>query len=87
MIGYLLCFIVTLVMVWINTENWIPQFFMLTLIMLTILPVCQGIFQTSLLGLAAEFPPKFSLITASIGGQGFGGIFASVINLITLGTF
>ena len=33
------------------------------------------------------FPGELNLIVAVMSGQGFGGIFASVLNLITLSAF
>lgn len=36
---------------------------------------------------ASVFPGELNLIVAVMSGQGFGGIFASVLNLITLSAF
>ena len=86
LIGYIICLAVTLLMVRIDSEEWIETFFISTLVVVIAITICCAIFQTSIFGLAAEFPPEHGIMVAVMGGQGCGGIFACVVNLITLGT-
>ena len=72
-------------MVRIDNSEWIPAFFFSTLAVVIAITVFTAIFQTSIFGLAAEFPPELGIMTAVMGGQGCGGIFACVVNLATLG--
>lgn len=72
-------------MVRMDSEEWIPKFFVSTLVVVIAITICCAIFQTSLFGLAAEFPAEHGIMTAVMGGQGFGGIFACIVNLSTLG--
>ena len=89
-------------MVRLDSEEWISTFFTSTLIIVVVITICCGIFQTSTFGLglilffysiilisfsASVFPGELNLIVAVMSGQGFGGIFASVLNLITLSAF
>ena len=85
LIGYLVCFAITLLMVRIDNSDWIPAFFFSTLAVVIAITVFTAIFQTSIFGLAAEFPPELGIMTAVMGGQGCGGIFACIVNLATLG--
>jgi len=87
LIGYFVCLSATLVMVKMDSEEWIPSFFTSTLVIVVVITICCGIFQTSTFGLASVFPGELNLIVAVMSGQGFGGIFASVLNLITLSAF
>ena len=114
LIGYLVCFAVTLLMVRIDNSEWIPAFFYSTLaiviaitvsifftlirifftrcfifhtVIYLLIQVFTAVFQTSIFGLAAEFPAELGIMTAVMGGQGCGGIFACVVNLATLGEF
>jgi len=87
LIGYLICLSATLIMVRLDSEEWISTFFTSTLIIVVVITICCGIFQTSTFGLASVFPGELNLIVAVMSGQGFGGIFASVLNLITLSAF
>ena len=70
-----------------DSESWIPTFFTSTLVVVVVITICCAIFQTSLFGLAAEFPSEHGIMVAVMGGQGCGGIFACVVNLVTLGKY
>ena len=72
-------------MVRLDSEEWIPKFFVITLVIVICITIFCAVFQTSIFGLAAEFPPEHGIMTAVMGGQGCGGIFACVVNLVTLG--
>jgi hypothetical protein len=76
---------VTLGMVRINFEDIIPVFFGTTMAIVVVITICCAVLQTSLFGLATEFPMDLGIMGAVMGGQGCGGIFACVVNLITLG--
>lgn len=85
--GYVICLAVTLGMVRINFEDIIPVFFGATMAIVVVITICCAVFQTSLFGLATEFPMDLGIMGAVMGGQGCGGIFACVVNLITLAIF
>ncbi|CAG5095099.1 Oidioi.mRNA.OKI2018_I69.XSR.g14032.t1.cds [Oikopleura dioica] len=87
LLGYVLCLSATLAMVRINFEDKIPVFFGTTMGIVVLITICCAVFQTSLFGLASEFPMDLGIMGAVMGGQGCGGIFACVVNLLTLGLF
>ena len=51
LIGYLVCLSATLIMVRLDSEDWISTFFTSTLVIVVVITICCGIFQTSTFGL------------------------------------
>lgn len=86
MVGSLLLiivmFLLTVIMVKVNTDSWQKGFFQLTLVTAMLLNSGSSILSTSLFGLASLFPARY--IQAAMTGQAMGGIFAAVANLISL---
>ncbi|KAL1506038.1 hypothetical protein ABEB36_005473 [Hypothenemus hampei] len=85
-LGSLICMLVlmlvTLAFVLIDTDKWQYSFFMLTLAIIVLLNVCSAILSGSVFGIVGNFSPVY--ITATIGGQALGGIFAAVAEIVSL---
>nr|XP_023011796.1 equilibrative nucleoside transporter 3-like [Leptinotarsa decemlineata] len=78
----LLLMLVTLVFIQVDTDKWQQTFFGVTLISIILLNVCSAIFSGSLFGAVGKFSPKY--ITAVIGGQALGGVFAALAQIASL---
>uniref|UniRef100_A0A915Q1Y3 Nucleoside transporter n=1 Tax=Setaria digitata TaxID=48799 RepID=A0A915Q1Y3_9BILA len=74
--------LVTLIFTLINTSHMIGGFFFITMATVVLLNAANGIYQSSLYGLTASFPPQYT--NALILGNNICGTFVSVINIITL---
>ncbi|CAG9762249.1 unnamed protein product [Ceutorhynchus assimilis] len=82
LLSILLLMIVTLVFVLIDTDKWQYLFFLITLTAVVLLNVASAILQGSVFGLVGNFSPKY--ITAVVGGQALGGIFAALAEIVSL---
>ncbi|CAG9840886.1 unnamed protein product [Diabrotica balteata] len=74
--------LLTLVFVNINTDSWQQWFFVITLMTSFLLNVFSPIFCGSLVGIVGKFSPIY--ITAVIGGQALGGVFAAITQIASL---
>lgn len=72
----------TLVFVLIDTDEWQYMFFLITLLTVVLLNICSAVMSGSLFGVVGNFSPIY--ITATIGGQALGGIFAAIAEIISL---
>ncbi|GJQ65552.1 nucleoside transmembrane transporter [Trypoxylus dichotomus] len=75
-------FIITTVFVNINTDTYQDLFFGITLTVVVLLNVSSAILSGSIFGIMGKFSSKY--ITATIGGQALGGIFAAISQIIAL---
>lgn len=75
----LILFIVTTIFVQIDTDDWQWIFFVITLSIVVLLNIAGAILNGSLFGITGKFTPKY--ITAAIGGQALGGIFAALVQI------
>lgn len=66
----------------VDTDPWQSKFWIATIISIVLININSAIFQGGLLGLAGKFPPQYMGIV--FGGQAFGGIFASVTNVVVI---
>lgn len=82
LIFVILLFGVTCAMTKVDTDPWQDEFWIGTIISIILININSAIFQGGLLGLAGKFPPQYMGIV--FGGQAFGGIFASVTNVIVI---
>ncbi|XP_076252806.1 equilibrative nucleoside transporter 1 [Rhynchophorus ferrugineus] len=82
LIFMLIFMIQTLVFVVIDTDQWQYLFFVVTLVTIVLLNVCSAILSGSIFGIVGNFSPVY--ITATIGGQALGGIFAAIAEIISL---
>ncbi|KAJ8946508.1 hypothetical protein NQ318_004643 [Aromia moschata] len=97
LVSMLILMIATLVFVNLNTDQWQQIFFVVTLTCIVLLnvtnivvltlyfshfSVCSAIFSGSIFGVVGKFSPIY--ITAVIGGQALGGIFAAVAEIVSL---
>jgi equilibrative nucleoside transporter 1/2/3 len=81
MIGIGGCFGICAVMAQMDSSEWVTAFFASTLALTIVITVFCAIFQSSLFGLGAEIGGK--CVAAIMAGQGAGGVFACVIDLIS----
>lgn len=86
MIGSLLVmlvlFIITTVFVNVDTDTYQDTFFAITLTTVVLLNVSSAILSGSIFGIMGKFSSKY--ITATIGGQALGGIFAAISQIVAL---
>ncbi|KAI6240923.1 hypothetical protein M3Y99_00401100 [Aphelenchoides fujianensis] len=75
----------TIVFIFVDTHSWMNLFFVLTMISVVILNSANGVYQNSIYGMLADFPPKFT--NAVVIGNNTCGIFVSVILILTLAVF
>uniref|UniRef100_A0A0R3RXW0 Equilibrative nucleoside transporter 1 n=1 Tax=Elaeophora elaphi TaxID=1147741 RepID=A0A0R3RXW0_9BILA len=74
--------LVTLIFTLVNTSHMIGAFFFMTMATVVLLNAANGVYQGSLYGLTANFPPQYT--NALIIGNNICGTFVSVVNIITL---
>uniref|UniRef100_A0A0N4ZGL6 Equilibrative nucleoside transporter 1 n=1 Tax=Parastrongyloides trichosuri TaxID=131310 RepID=A0A0N4ZGL6_PARTI len=74
--------VLTIMMIFIDSTTWIATFFWITMISVAILNAANGIYQNSVYGLVAKFPPSFT--NAIILGNNLAGTFVSFINILTI---
>jgi equilibrative nucleoside transporter 1/2/3 len=82
LIFVILLFGLTCAMTKVDTDPWQDKFWIGTIISIVLININSAIFQGGLLGLAGKFPPQYMGIV--FGGQAFGGIFASVTNVLVI---
>ncbi|XP_018336319.1 equilibrative nucleoside transporter 3 [Agrilus planipennis] len=82
LISMLILFIVTTIFVQINTDSWQQHFFVLTIATVVLLNAVSAVLCGSIFGMVAKFPAKY--ITAVVGGQALGGIFAAIAQIVSL---
>ncbi|XP_050478030.1 equilibrative nucleoside transporter 3 [Bombus huntii] len=78
----LLFFILTTMLVKINTDKWQGTFLIITLITVACVNAASAIFGGSLMGIAGRFSPKY--ITAMSSGQALGGIITATAEICSL---
>lgn len=84
-LGFSLCivfFAIVTAFVKINTDNWQVGFFVLTVILLSLLNVFASWLQGGIIGLAALLPSDY--MHSLVIGMAVGGLFASVLQIICL---
>jgi len=82
LIFVILLFGITCAVTKVDTDPWQEKFWMGTIISIILININSAIFQGGLLGVAGKFPPQYMGIV--FGGQAFGGIFASVTNVLVI---
>ncbi|XP_039285038.1 equilibrative nucleoside transporter 3 [Nilaparvata lugens] len=78
----LVFFILTTVLVNIDTDHWQNEFFTFTLVSVVLLNIASSIFQCGLFGVVGKFPPQY--ITATVSGQALGGMLAALAEIGSL---
>lgn len=78
----LLFFGITSALVQVDTDAHQPMFFGFTMLTVVIMNIASAILAGGLFGLAGQFPSEY--MTAVIGGQALGGIFAALAEIISL---
>jgi len=76
LIGELVCLIATVIQIYI-TGLGVPAFFTITMIIVLLINVCGGIFQTTMFQVCGVLP--MSLFNMFIQGQAIGGVFANLL--------
>lgn len=78
MAGIGVCFAIVAAMTQIDSSSWVPTFFGLTMINVVVITAFCAIFQASLFGHGGEIG---GVMSAVMGGQGAGGVFACVVDI------
>lgn len=86
MVGSLSCifllFVLTTVLVEVDTDSWQELFFGITLVSVVLLNIASAILQGGLFGIVGKFSSRY--ITAVVSGQALGGIFAALAEIASL---
>ena len=77
-----ICFIITTILVNVNTVSWTTKFFAITLASVAIINFCAGIFQGTIFGIAGAAGGRY--IQGAVVGMSIAGTFASISNIISL---
>ncbi|XP_065195002.1 equilibrative nucleoside transporter 3-like [Sycon ciliatum] len=78
-----LAFVVTCILIYVDTFSWQNGFFAVTLIIAFCVNAASASYQSGLYGMAA-FLSEGKYTQAIMGGQGFSGLFSAVANIIAL---
>ncbi|XP_064602864.1 equilibrative nucleoside transporter 3-like [Liolophura sinensis] len=70
-------------MVFVNTDEWQTDFFILTLVTVAITSGATSVMCGALFGLSGQFPASYT--QAAMSGQAMGGTFAALVNVLSLG--
>lgn len=76
-----LIFVVTTVLVLLDSTPWTLEFFTVTITSVVFLNMFSAVLQGGLYGFAGMLPPKYT--TAVMGGQGLSGLFAAVASILS----
>lgn len=77
-----LCFILTTVLVVIDTSKWTTDFFYITIGTIILINMSSAIYQGGLFGVCGMMPPRYT--GAVMTGQGVGGTFAALASIFSL---
>ncbi|KAK0396792.1 hypothetical protein QR680_001858 [Steinernema hermaphroditum] len=72
----------TIIMIFVDSSTWVFGFFVITMISVAILNGANGVYQNSIYGVVADFPPSFT--NAIILGNNLCGTFVTVISIATV---
>ncbi len=74
--------VLTIGLIFVSSTQWPLGFFLLTMFSVILLNSANGVYQNSIYGLIADFPPHFT--NAVILGNNLCGIFVSFLAILTL---
>ncbi|KAJ7373079.1 hypothetical protein OS493_014226 [Desmophyllum pertusum] len=77
-----LCFVVTTVLVVIDTSNWTTNFFYITIGTIIVINMSSAVYQGGLFGICGMMPSRYT--GAVMTGQGVGGTFAAMASIFSL---
>lgn len=77
-----LCFVLTTVLVLIDTTNWRAEFFYITIGTIVVINMGSAVYQGGLFGVCGMMPQKYT--GAVMTGQGVGGTFAALASIFSL---
>ncbi|KAL8618130.1 hypothetical protein ACOMHN_034357 [Nucella lapillus] len=75
-------FVITIVLAMVDSREWPVQFFWITLISAALINSAGGVYQSSLYGVVAYLPMKYT--NAVIFGNNMSGTFVSVLNIFVI---
>ncbi|XP_046908370.2 equilibrative nucleoside transporter 1 isoform X1 [Dermatophagoides farinae] len=78
----LIFIIITVLLAWIDTNDWVTTFFYLTMVTVIILNMVNAIYQNSFYGLGSRLPMRYT--NAIVTGTNVCGTFTSLINIATI---
>ncbi|CAG0918128.1 unnamed protein product [Notodromas monacha] len=74
-------FVLTVALAMVDSSGWPGVFFWLTMITVVFLNMANGIYQTTVYGIAAKLPPKYS--GAVVLGSNVSGTFTAIISIVS----
>lgn len=77
-----LCFVVTTVLVVIDTSDWTTDFFYITIGTIVLINMSSAVYQGGLFGVCGMMPQRYT--GAVMTGQGVGGTFAALASIFSL---
>ncbi|KAL1137592.1 hypothetical protein AAG570_009291 [Ranatra chinensis] len=78
----MVAFIITVTLAMTDTSDWPGVFFWLTMLIVVILNMANGIYQNTVYGMAAKLPPKYTGVI--IIGANISGTLSAIISIISL---
>ncbi|XP_071963353.1 equilibrative nucleoside transporter 1-like [Antedon mediterranea] len=72
----------TTILAILDTSAWPEQFFIITMVTIVVINGACAVYQSSMFGLAAKYPPTY--MQFHITGQGVGGMLCAILNILTL---
>ncbi|OQV18211.1 putative Equilibrative nucleoside transporter 1 [Hypsibius exemplaris] len=81
----ILVMVETLILATMNSADWISSFVIITLVSIVLLGTANGIYQNSLYGLAASFPPKYT--NAVIIGNNLCGTLVALMGIMSIAVY
>lgn len=78
----LVFFVISTVLVVVDTDQWQNGFFTVTLSSVVAMNMATAILSGGLFGVSGQFPSEY--VTAVVSGQALGGIFASLAEIVSL---
>lgn len=82
LVTILVVFLLSMILAWVNTDNWQLTFFILTMISVVVISAAAMVFQGSVFAIASRYAPIHR--QGVMGGQGFGGLVATSANVFSL---
>ncbi|KAL5008351.1 hypothetical protein ScPMuIL_013932 [Solemya velum] len=82
MVFIIAVFVITSVFTKINSDKWQLAFFAFTMVEIVLLNGASAVFCASTFGLSGMFPTRY--IQATMTGQGMGGTFAALVNILAI---
>ncbi|XP_019866386.2 equilibrative nucleoside transporter 3-like [Aethina tumida] len=78
----LMCFVISTIFINLDTDSWQTWFYMLSLLLITIINSARAIYRISIFEIISKFPQVS--VAWFLAGEGLAGIFNSILQIISL---